>query len=44
VRASGTSFQVRWVERVYLNGSLSTTEHWTAILSIIEQTPHDVST
>ena len=43
VRASGTSFQVRWVERVYVNGSLSTTEHWTAILSIIEQTPHDVS-
>jgi type IV secretion system protein TrbF len=42
VRASGTSFQVRWVERAYTNGTLATTEHWTAILSIIQQTPHDV--
>src|ERR1700721_1965353 len=42
VRASETSFQVRWVERAYTNGALATTEHWTAILSIIQQTPHDV--
>jgi type IV secretion system protein VirB5 len=42
VRASDTSFQVRWVERAYTNGTLATTEHWTAILSIIQQSPHDV--
>src|SRR5690349_17438772 len=34
VRASETSFQVRWVERSYTRGSLSATERWTGILSI----------
>jgi type IV secretory pathway TrbF-like protein len=40
IRASDTSFQVKWVERVYDHGTLSATEHWTAILSIVLQTPH----
>ncbi|MEJ1962230.1 MAG: conjugal transfer protein TrbF [Gammaproteobacteria bacterium] len=41
VRASGASFQVRWIERTYVNGSPSTTEHWTAILSIVLEPPRD---
>jgi type IV secretion system protein VirB5 len=39
VRASDASFQVRWIERTYVHGSLATTEHWTAILSIVLQPP-----
>ena len=39
VRASDSSFQVRWIERTYVNGSLSSTERWTAIISIILQPP-----
>jgi type IV secretion system protein TrbF len=39
VRASESSFQVRWVERTYTHGSLSGTEHWTAILAIVIQPP-----
>jgi type IV secretory pathway TrbF-like protein len=43
VRASASSFQVRWIERTYVNGSPSTTEHWTAILSIVLEPPRDVA-
>jgi len=32
---------VAWVERHYENGSLSSTERWTAILTTVLQTPHD---
>ncbi len=39
VRASPDSFQVRWVERSYTHGALSTTERWTGILSIVIQPP-----
>jgi len=39
VRASPSSFQVRWIERTYVNGSLSGTERWTAVLSIVLQPP-----
>ncbi len=39
VRASDASFQMRWVERNYTNGSLSGTEHWTVVLSITLQPP-----
>jgi type IV secretion system protein VirB5 len=41
VRASDTSFQVRWIERRYANGAPSTTERWTAILSIVMRPPAD---
>jgi type IV secretory pathway TrbF-like protein len=41
VRASPASFQVRWIERTYDNGALTATDHWTAILSIVVQPPHD---
>jgi type IV secretion system protein VirB5 len=41
VRASENSFQVRWIERSYANGAPSTTERWTAILSIVIRPPAD---
>ena len=41
VRASANSFQLRWIERTYLNGSVNTVEYWTAILSIVLQPPRD---
>ncbi|KGJ12659.1 conjugal transfer protein TrbF (plasmid) [Paracoccus versutus] len=39
IRASPDSFRVAWMERHYENGQLSTTERWTAILTIVLQTP-----
>jgi type IV secretion system protein VirB5 len=39
VRASESSFQVRWIERNYVNGSPSGIERWTAVLSIVLQPP-----
>ncbi|WP_285411421.1 conjugal transfer protein TrbF [Variovorax sp. efr-133-TYG-130] len=39
VRASDSSFQVRWIERGYVNGAPSTTQRWTAVLSIVLQPP-----
>jgi len=41
IRASNDSFRVGWTERHYENGQLSTTERWTAILTIVIQTPRD---
>jgi type IV secretion system protein TrbF len=41
IRASADSFRVAWIERRYENGSLAATEHWTAILTVIIETPHD---
>lgn len=41
IRASPDSFRVAWIERHYENGQLSTTERWTAILTIVIQTPRD---
>ncbi|WP_321363874.1 conjugal transfer protein TrbF [uncultured Celeribacter sp.] len=39
IRASPDSFRVAWTERHYENGQLSTTERWTAILTIVLQPP-----
>lgn len=39
VRATDHSFQVRWIERSYVNGALSTTERWTAMLTTVVQPP-----
>ncbi|MFD1798006.1 conjugal transfer protein TrbF [Paracoccus aurantiacus] len=39
IRASPNSFRVAWTERHYENGQLSTTERWTAILTLVIQTP-----
>src|ERR1700692_4365759 len=41
IRASNDSFRVAWVERRYENASLATTERWTAILTVVLDTPHD---
>ncbi|MET4177378.1 MULTISPECIES: conjugal transfer protein TrbF [unclassified Bradyrhizobium] len=41
IRASMESFRVAWVQRAYDNGSLSSTERWTAILSVVIETPRD---
>ena len=41
IRASPDSFRVAWTERHYENGQLSRTERWTAILTIVIQTPRD---
>lgn len=39
VRASDTSFQIRWLERRYENQQLAGTDRWTAILTIVLQPP-----
>ncbi|MET2830990.1 conjugal transfer protein TrbF [Mesorhizobium shangrilense] len=41
IRASPDSFRVAWIERRYENGSLASTERWTAILTIVTQQPRD---
>jgi type IV secretory pathway TrbF-like protein len=41
IRASDDSFQVAWVERRYEDGSLASTDHWTAILTIVVAPPAD---
>jgi type IV secretion system protein TrbF len=39
VRASDTSFQVKWRESVFERGSLANTADWTAILTVRVETP-----
>lgn len=39
VRASGDSFQVKWIEQTFERGSLSDTSRYTAMLSIVFQPP-----
>lgn len=39
VRASDTSFQVKWTEQVYERGSLAEMTRWTAILTVVTRTP-----
>jgi len=41
IRASPASFRVAWVQRRYQDGALAATERWTAILSVVLQSPHD---
>jgi VirB8 protein len=35
------SFHVEWVERRYADNALTATERWSAILTIVVQTPTD---
>ena len=44
VRASDSSFQVKWTEQTYDHGTLARTDHYTAILSVVVQQPHDADT
>ncbi len=39
IRASPSSFRVAWVERHYQDGTLTATERWSAILTVVVQTP-----
>jgi type IV secretory pathway TrbF-like protein len=39
VRASDTSFNVRWTEQHFVNGALASTERWNAVISTVLQTP-----
>ena len=41
IRASDNSFRVEWVERRYVDDALASTERWSAILTIVVQTPTD---
>jgi type IV secretion system protein VirB5 len=41
IRASPESFRVAWIERHYENGQLAATERWTAILTVVIETPRD---
>ena len=41
IRASDMSFRVEWVERRYVDDALASTERWSAILTIVVQTPSD---
>jgi type IV secretion system protein VirB5 len=42
VRASDTSFQVKWTESEYERGSLAGTSRWTAMLTVKVQPPRSV--
>lgn len=39
VRASDTSFEVKWTETAYERGSLAGTSHWTAIVTVRVEPP-----
>lgn len=41
IRASDDSFRIEWVERRYVDDALASTERWSAILTIVIQTPTD---
>src|ERR1700693_5025107 len=41
IRASADSFRVAWTERRYVDDALASTERWSAILTIVVQTPTD---
>ncbi len=44
VRASASSFQVKWSERAYERGSLAGTSRWTAIVTVLLKPPRDADT
>lgn len=39
IRASDDSFRIAWTERRYQDGSLAATERWSAIATVVIQTP-----
>lgn len=41
IRASDDSFRVEWVERHYIDDALVSTQRWSAILTVVVQTPTD---
>jgi len=43
VRASDDSFQIKWIERHYMNGTFQKVERYTAILTVVFQMPATVT-
>ena len=41
IRASADSFRIAWTERRYVDDVLTTTERWSAILTVVVQPPTD---
>lgn len=39
IRVTDSSFQVKWIESAYERGSLASTAHWTAMLTIVKRPP-----
>ena len=39
VRVSGKSFQVKWIEQHFDHDAVSSTEHWTGILTVVVKPP-----
>jgi type IV secretion system protein VirB5 len=44
IRASPLSFRIAWIERRYQDGSLASTERWSAIITVAVQPPRDADT
>ena len=44
VRASPTSFQLRWREKAFENGALAGTQSFTGVLTIVSKPPRDAAT
>ncbi|WP_293880473.1 conjugal transfer protein TrbF [Sphingomonas sp.] len=44
IRASDRSFQVKWIETSYERGSLASSAHWTALVTIIVRSPRSAET
>lgn len=44
VRVSGESFQVKWIEQHFDHDAVSSTEHWTGILTVIVKPPSTAET
>ncbi len=44
VRASDSSFQVKWIETSYEHGSLAGSERWTALLTLVIEPPRTADT
>ena len=44
IRASPSSFRIAWIERRYQDGALTSTERWSAILTVAVQPPRDADT
>lgn len=39
VRATDSTYQVKWVEQAFNQGTLEKTSHWTAMLTVVTQSP-----
>jgi type IV secretion system protein VirB5 len=41
IRASNDSFRITWIERTYASGQLVSTDHWSAIVTVVIAPPRD---